>query len=153
LQKYKKILTFAAKLKAKMNKISQIATKYPLSLICIALIWCLCLFINMPETPLDDVAFIDKWTHFVMYGGTCSVIWWEYLRHHRRLNAKRLLVWAFLAPIAMSGLIEVLQATCTTTRQGEWLDFGANTIGVVIGNLIGLLMNGLKKLHSSQSVD
>jgi len=136
-----------------MNKISQIATKYPLSLICIALIWCLCLFINMPETPLDDVAFIDKWTHFVMYGGTCSVIWWEYLRHHRRLNAKRLLVWAFLAPIAMSGLIEVLQATCTTTRQGEWLDFGANTIGVVIGNLIGLLMNGLKKLHSSQSVD
>jgi hypothetical protein len=97
----------------------------------------------MPETPLDDVAFIDKWTHFAMYGGTCSVIWWEYLRHHVRLNAPRLLVWAFIATIAMSGLIEILQATCTDTRQGEWLDFVANSFGVLLGNGMGLLMNAI----------
>lgn len=126
-----------------MKNLVQIATRYPLSLVCIVLIWLLCLVIRMPETPLDDVAFIDKWTHFAMYGGTCSVIWWEYLRHHVRLNATRLLVWAFIAPIAMSGLIEILQATYTDTRQGEWLDFVANSIGVLLGNGMGLLMNAI----------
>ena len=126
-----------------MKNLVQIATRYPLSLVCIVLIWLLCLVIQMPETPLDNVAFIDKWTHFVMYGGTCSVIWWEYLRCHHQLNATRLLVWAFIAPIAMSGLIEILQATCTETRQGEWLDFAANSIGVLLGNGIGLLMNAI----------
>lgn len=126
-----------------MKNLVQIATRYPLSLVCIVLIWLLCLVIRMPKTPLDDVAFIDKWTHFAMYGGTCSVIWWEYLRHHVRLNATRLLVWAFIAPIAMSGLIEILQATYTDTRQGEWLDFVANSIGVLLGNGMGLLMNAI----------
>jgi VanZ family protein len=87
------------------------------------------------------MAFIDKWTHFVMYGGTCSVIWWEYLRHHQRLNAWRLLVWAFVAPVLMSGVIELVQANFTTNRQGEWLDFAANSVGVVLGNIIGLLMS------------
>ena len=55
--------------------------RYPLTLTCIVAIWVLCLM-NVPETPLDNVAFIDKWTHLVMYGGTCSVGWWEYIRHN-----------------------------------------------------------------------
>ena len=113
---------------------------------CIALIWYLCVFFDMPETPLNQVAFIDKWTHFVMYGGTCSVIWWEYLRCHRALNPVRLLVWAFVAPILMSGLIELVQAYCTVNRQGEWLDFAANSTGVLLGNLIGIGMHWLRKL-------
>ncbi len=116
----------------------QIATRYPLTLVCLALIWYLCLIFDMPETPLNDVPFMDKWTHFTMYGGTCAVMWLEYLRHHQRLNFSRLFLLAFIGPILMSGLIEVLQATCTTTRQGEWLDFAANTVGVVLGNIIGL---------------
>ena len=124
-----------------MEKVEQIARKYPFSLTCIVLIWYLCVFFDVPETPLSHVAFIDKWTHFVMYGGTCSVIWWEYLRHHQRLNAWRLLVWAFVAPVLMSGVIELVQANFTTNRQGEWLDFAANSVGVVLGNIIGLLMS------------
>ena len=95
----------------------QIVRKYPLSLLCVLLIGVLSLAPYFPETPLDDVAFIDKWTHLVMYGGTCTVIWWEYLRSHS------------------------LQAYCTTTRSGEWLDFWADSIGVLLGYAIGLLMN------------
>ena len=57
-----------------MNKIKHLVRHYPLSLLCVALIWFLSLVIKMPHTPLDGVALIDKWTHFVMYGGTCSVI-------------------------------------------------------------------------------
>ena len=115
--------------------------KYPLSICCIALIWILSLTPIFPETPFDDVAFIDKWTHLVMYGGTCSVIWIEYLRSHTRLDSKKLFLYAFLAPILMSGLLELLQEYCTGGhRNGDWLDFAANSLGVLLGALFGLLM-------------
>ena len=116
---------------------------YPLSVLCIALIGVLSLTPFFPETPLDDVAFIDKWTHMVMYGGTCSVIWWEYLRSHRRIDRLRLLLWAVAGMVMLGGLMELMQAYCTTTRSGEWLDFWADSLGVLVGTGIGLLMNVL----------
>ena len=121
------------------EKLLYLLRYYPLSLFCLALIWMLCLFIDMPESSLNGVPFIDKWTHFVMYGGTCSVIWWEYTKCHREVDIHRVILWAFIAPILMSGVIELLQAYCTTTRRGEWLDLLANTVGVVLGNVPGFI--------------
>ena len=129
-----------------MNYFRHLISCYPFSLLCLAAIWYLCLLIDMPETPMDDVPFIDKWTHLVMYGGTTSVIWWEYLRCHDRLVGWKLVLLAFLGPILMSGLIELLQAYATTTRSGEWLDFAANTLGVCLGNVVGLLLRRLRHL-------
>jgi glycopeptide antibiotics resistance protein len=41
----------------------------------------------------------------------------------------------------MSGLLELLQEYCTFGhRNGDWLDLAANTMGVTLGALIGLLM-------------
>lgn len=110
--------------------------RYPLTLACIVAIWVLCLM-NVPETPLDNVAFIDKWTHLVMYGGTCSVGWWEYLRHHRCIAWGKMFVFGLLGPIVMSGIIELLQAYATTTRSGDWIDVAANAVGVLLGFGIG----------------
>ncbi|MBP1542013.1 MAG: VanZ family protein [Prevotella sp.] len=93
-----------------------------------------------PETPFDDVQFVDKWTHLVMYGGTSSVIWWEYIRSHIRLDFRRLLLFAVVGMIILGGLIELLQAYCTTTRSGEWFDFMADSIGVLIGSAVGVLL-------------
>ena len=79
-----------------------------------------------------------------MYGGTCSVIWFEYLRRHSRLDYEKLFFYAFLLPILMSGLLELLQAYCTGGhRSGDWLDFAANSLGVLLGAVFGLLMNFL----------
>jgi VanZ family protein len=115
--------------------------RYPLSLICIVVIWYLCIWFLPPDFPeLHNVKFIDKWTHFVMYGGFCSVIWWEYLRSHDRISMPRLLLLAWLAPIAMSGCIELAQAYCTTNRSGEWLDLAANATGCTLGIVSGLVM-------------
>ena len=98
-----------------------------------------------PETPFDQVEFIDKWTHLVMYGGTCSVIWWEYLRNHQILDGEKLFFYAWLCPALMSGLLELLQEYCTFGhRNGDWLDLAANTMGVTLGALIGLLMYQLR---------
>ena len=128
-----------------MKTFRHLISCYPLTLICLSLIWFLCLFVIVPKTPLNDVAFIDKWTHLVMYGGTTSVMWWEYLRHHRNLVFWKLFLFAFIGLIAMSGVIELLQASCTTNRSGEWLDFAANTTGVCIGTIIGLVMWRLRR--------
>ena len=113
--------------------------RYPLSLLCIALVWYLSLWFMPPDTPLNDVKFIDKWTHLVMYGGTCSVIWYEYGRCHDRLDGWRMFLLAWLAPVLMSGVLELCQAYLTTNRAGEWLDFLANTCGCTLGAVIGTI--------------
>lgn len=114
--------------------------KYPVSLLLIAAIWVLC-FIDVPETPLDDVSLIDKWTHVAMYGVTCGVIWLEYLLRHRRISLRRLFAFAFAAPIIMGGVIELLQAYCTSGRRsGEWLDFAADAAGVILAACAGTLL-------------
>ena len=122
--------------------------KYPFSCVLIAVIWYLSLLFNAPETPLDNVPLVDKWVHMVMYGGTFSVLWIEYIRQHQKPDYKKLLIWAFIAPIVMSGIIELLQEYCTKTRQGEWTDLLANSIGVVLAAVIGLI---LLRLHARRN--
>lgn len=114
--------------------------KYPISLFLITAIWIICL-IPIPETPLDDVPMIDKWTHFVMYGSLCSVIFAEYAYRHIKPNIKRLAIGGVLLPIIMGGLIELAQAYCTGgNRSGDWMDWIADSIGVMIGTAIGSLV-------------
>lgn len=114
--------------------------KYPISLFLVVAIWTICL-IPIPETPLDDVPMIDKWTHFVMYGSLCSVIFTEYANRHIKPNIKRLAIGGVLFPIIMGGLIELAQAYCTGgNRSGDWMDWIANSIGVMIGTAIGSLV-------------
>lgn len=123
-----------------MKKALQILRHYPLSCLCVVTIWILC-FCTPPSTPLDNVAYMDKWTHIVMYMGTCTVMCVEYVRRHRRINYLCMALWTWLAPIAMSGVIELLQAYCTGGRRsGEWLDFAANSTGATLGLAIGIAL-------------
>jgi len=126
------------------NKKNLIA-RYPLSAALIVAIWVMCLTPWIPETPLNDVSLIDKWTHLVMYGTLTAVIWWEYLRQHPQPESRRLLLLAFLAPVAMGGMVELAQAYCTAGhRSGDWFDFLANSLGVVLGTFLGLILMGIK---------
>lgn len=104
----------------------------------------------MPDIKMaEDVPLADKWTHMVMYGALTLVIWFDYKQTHRQYNSLRLLLFAFLAPIAMGGTLELMQAYLTTCRSGEWLDFVANSVGVCIGTIGGLLLKIPKKLRQS----
>lgn len=129
----------------KMKRIPQLLRFYPLSWLCIAVIWVAC-FCTPPHTSLDDVPLMDKWTHILMYCGTCSVIWVEHLRRYRSsASPHHLFLWAWFAPVMMSGLIEILQAYCTGGRRsGDWLDFIANAIGATLGYLLGYLVYRVK---------
>lgn len=128
-----------------LSNISRHVSHYPFTTVLILVVWYLSFF-TPPKTQLDDVPFIDKWTHIAMYGGTCCVMWIEYLRRHVVIDRMRLLVWAFLAPIMMSGLIELLQAYCTGGRRnGDWLDFAANTLGVALAALFGICVHHFRR--------
>ena len=77
----------------------------------------------------------------VMYGGTFGIMWIEYLRKHTTYNPVKIVCLGFIAPILMGGLIEILQANCTGGRRsGEWMDFYADAIGVVLAAIFGILL-------------
>ena len=125
-----------------MSILRHFVRNYPFSMTCIAVVWVLSLVPFFPETPLDDIEFIDKWVHVVMYGGTCMVIWLEYLFKHKRYDYMKLFSWAWIAPVIMSGVLELLQEYCTFGhRNGDWLDFLANTTGCTVTGLIGLAIS------------
>lgn len=138
-----------------MKKQQKIVTatvrRYPFSTLCIVLVWALSLTPFFPETPFDAVELADKWTHLVMYGGTALVMWCEYWRQHRRPLAFRLSRLWLIAGVALSlmgGLLELIQAYCTTTRSGEWLDFVADSIGALGICLIGSLFAGFALMNN-----
>ncbi len=115
--------------------------RYPLTHLTAAAIIILSLA-PLPEVPqLKNLTLADKWAHFIMYGGLCLVIWGEYLRQHSKRSALRLLVGAVILPAAMSGILELMQEHCTTVRNGDWLDFVANCIGVLLAAAIGLMVS------------
>lgn len=117
---------------------SRYIKQQPLSCLLIAMIWVLCMM-PVPETPLNDVRFIDKWTHLAMYGTLVLVIMTEYGRKKKSIQLRRLLMGGLLAPIMMGGLVELAQAYLTNgVRSGDWLDFAANSTGALLGALIGI---------------
>ena len=118
---------------------------YPLSSLLVVAIWVVCL-IPVPETPLNDVCFIDKWTHFVMYGTLTTVIWFEYIRRKKKNKTfqwKVLFIGGLLCPVIMGGLIELAQAYLTTCRSGDFFDFVCNSMGVLLGCLVGLILKAI----------
>lgn len=123
-----------------MNITKHILTKYPFSCIIVIGTWILC-FMTIPETPLSSVRFIDKWTHSLIYLVLGLSISLEYLHNTKQPSPQFIVVWVWLMPIIMGGLIEVLQSYCTNgNRSGEWLDFFADAIGSTIAVLIGILL-------------
>mgnify|MGYP001726570432 FL=1 len=115
-------------------------THYRFSCAFIVIIWILC-FIPIPDSPLSHVTLIDKWTHAALYLVLGLLILSEQLRAMKKAKLSNLIYWIWLFPIAMGGIIEVLQATCTGGRRsGEWLDFVADGIGSTLALLIGILL-------------
>lgn len=105
--------------------------KFPLTIVCIVLIWYLCLF-RTPTVRISLLPGFDKWVHITMYLGSCAMFWVEYFTSGLNWSRFRLVLVAGLLPIAMSGLIELAQELLTTYRSGDWLDFAANSLGVVL---------------------
>lgn len=127
-----------------MHEAYKLLKQFRFTVLCVLLIWYLCLFRPPRIHTFDDIAFFDKWVHISMYLGTCSVFWVEYLRSRRHWSKTHLTLVAIVSPIMMSGVIELAQAYLTTYRSGDWADFAANSLGVLLALIVLWLV---KKVH------
>ncbi len=100
--------------------------KYPLTLLTLAAVIYLSFF-TPPKIPeLEDINYIDKWTHLVMYGGLSLVFLYE---NKWQLNQ----LFALWMPSILGGVVEILQEYCTNHRRsGEVADWIADTLGSLL---------------------
>mgnify|MGYP001225582125 CR=1 FL=1 len=115
--------------------------KYPVSLTIIAIVIYLSFF-KPPQMAIEQIPGIDKVVHFCMYGGLSGILWLEFLHNHHNYEENLWHAWigAVICPIAMSGIIELLQQYCTTYRGGDWFDFLANSLGVATATIISYFL-------------
>lgn len=112
---------------------------YPFSLLTI----CAVIYLSFKPFIIAEatlrIPHIDKLVHLCMYAGMSGMLWVEFLWGHRHDNTPLWHAWigAVLCPIFFSGVIEVLQSYLTSQRSGDWLDFVANVIGVLLATLVG----------------
>ena len=112
---------------------------YPVSLCCIALVFCASL-VHLPKgTEVPAFPYWDKVVHVVMYFALSGMLWVEFLRSSKKRQAPLWHAWvgASLCPVLLGGLLELLQGWCTQARNASWLDFGANVLGVMLASIAG----------------
>ena len=81
----------------------------------------------VPAPPTPDISYGDKLTHIAVYGLLATF----FAGIYRRMRYPRIAVGLIL----MGGLLELLQST-TGYRMGDWSDFLANGMGVLLGLVV-----------------
>jgi VanZ family protein len=121
--------------------IIKLLKKYWLTILLLVVIFILC-FINPSDFPKAPVYNFDKIVHALMFMGLSGVIFFDNTRYLRsRISEIRIFSGTFLFPVAIGGLIEILQRYLTKTRTGDWMDFLYDVIGVIIGMEIAFIIN------------
>ena len=126
--------------------------KYWLSILFVTLLLVLC-FINTAQLPAPPVINFDKVVHSFLFLGLSGVIFFDNTNYLRVPISKiRIFLSSLFFPIALGGLIEILQTGLTRTRSGDWFDFLFDGIGAFFGWGIALLINHyyLKKKESNR---
>ena len=99
----------------------------------------------MPADDLDldgpDIPYLDKWAHFGFYG-VAAVLGALYLWERKRPDPVpgKSLLFLGIALAVYGMIIEVLQGIGGQDRSAEWLDLGANILGIVSGAWISRLL-------------
>ena len=89
------------------------------------------------KSPLVNIPFMDKIVHFAMYFIMMSVIIIEHRKSLR--NSGKLFLFA-LIPLSYGILMEILQATLTVTRTGDFYDALADAAGILVSIVLWLLV-------------
>ncbi len=111
--------------------------KYSLVLSLIILILSLKSADDLNKVQFLNIPHFDKFAHFCMYFALMSVLIYETWRHSLKVpNVMMLAVIPFIYGI----LIEVMQSTLTTTRNGSIYDAVFNTLGIFLSILVWIII-------------
>lgn len=105
--------------------------------------------LTIPSTSINKVvrfAHIDKVAHLLLYMLLGAVIYVEHKKTQTNGTNKQVSLYVLLFfAIFYGGVIELVQMYLTTKRSGEWLDWVADIVGVIVGMGTGMLFYRKKK--------
>lgn len=78
-------------------------------------------------------ANIDKFAHFTFFLVLSFALGHDLWVQRVDFSTKKMKLWAILIPILYGGLIEIMQATLTTTRSGDVVDLFFDALGTLCG--------------------
>lgn len=90
----------------------------------------------------------DKWVHWLVFMILTLTLLWD--SHKAGLQSWKQWVIAIALPIIYGGLIEILQQQFFYPRTGEWLDWLADGVGVLIGSTIWLIAQKIHERRMAQ---
>lgn len=98
--------------------------------------------LRKPLYSLPPIEHGDKWVHWLAFLLLTVVLYWD----SRTAGLKQRRIWMLVVvfPIIYGGLIEVLQDKFFYPRVGDWADWLADIVGVVIGTVICMI---IRKWH------
>jgi len=99
-----------------------------------------------PGISLPTFVGADKWVHGLMYAILGAIACWDSIR--MELKGWRLGLISIVLPIVYGGVIEVIQEQWFAPRSGEWMDWGADCIGVIIGAISVMIFKRLYHKHA-----
>lgn len=88
--------------------------------------------------PLADFvkANLDKFAHFTFFFALSFSICHDLWVQRVDFSTLKMKIWGILVPILYGALIEIMQATLTTTRSGDIVDLGFDALGAICGFFI-----------------
>jgi VanZ family protein len=106
---------------------------------CIVALLCL-----LPQSTFYSPVFLqklplDKFVHFGMFF-ILSFLVWRGVQSKFFIKPNIQIVYIFLVLVAYGGITELAQDLLTSTRHSEFLDFLADTAGVVLGFFLYLMI-------------
>jgi VanZ family protein len=99
-----------------------------------------------PGISLPTFVGADKWVHGLMYAVLGVMACWDSIR--MEIKGWRLGLISIVLPIVYGGVIEVIQEQWFAPRSGEWMDWGADCIGVIIGAISVMIVKRLYHKHA-----
>lgn len=96
------------------------------------------------EIPPFEFTYPDKIVHIIMYVALTMALLIDY-KMNNILNSKKLnfVLFCILFPIVYGGIIEIVQSAFFPPRTGDWFDWIADIIGVIMALI---MMNAWEKM-------
>jgi VanZ family protein len=97
------------------------------------------LYVSLVRDPgfsLPSIDGADKWVHILMYAILGLAIYWDSIQ--QKISGWLLWLIAMVLPMVYGGIIEIAQERWFAPRSGEWMDWLADCIGLIVG--VGLMM-------------
>ena len=114
----------------------------------LAVLWTIGIFVAClwpgKELPKSDIPFIDKWTHFILFGVFAFL--WLCAYPNGRIAT---LIWIIVISAALGWFVECLQGWFPDLgRTKDTMDAIADGVGGILGTLIFLI--GMKRRRTSR---